>query len=479
MAIAYSPRILAHDTTPSPAHLVRGLTLVPATAVILANIIGTGVFVKARVMTCNVGSPAMVLTVWVVAGLLSLAGAMVYAELSAMIPRAGGEVHFLAAAYGRLWAFMFGWTKTIALGASFAAISILTVTFLNDLTGHRLPTWALGVLPVGVIALCTAINLITVHASGMVATLLTIVKVGLVLMISVGAFFLADGSWSHFGATADAGIREGVAPGAQGGLAGFGAAMLGALWAYNGWNGVVSLGGEIRHPGRTLPRALIGGTLLVIVLYLLINGAYFFALSPEEVASVPTSSTVAFEVAARFLGPMAAGVMSACLMVSAYGSLHAGFLMGSRVPFTIARGGMLPVGLGKLSSQGVPIVAVIVLGIWASVLALTGTFDMLTDIYIFVIWIFYGLIGSTVFVLRRTMPEAERPYRVWGYPVVPALFLLVTAFLLINTVIATPGRALAGFALIGIGLPVYWHYARRLGPAVATRDWSDAEPEDV
>jgi APA family basic amino acid/polyamine antiporter len=463
---------------PSSAHLVRGLTLVPATAIILANIIGTGVFVKARVMTCNLGSPGMVLAAWVVAGLLSLAGAMVYAELGAMMPRAGGEVHFLAAAYGRLWAFMFGWTKTISLGASFAAISILTVTFLNDLTGHRLPTWALGVLPVGVIAICTALNLITVHAGGVVATVLTIVKVGLVLMIAVGAFFLADGSWSHFGATTDAGVREGVAQGAQGGFGGFGAAMLGALWAYNGWNGVVSLGGEVRRPSRTLPRALIGGTLLVIALYLLINGAYFFALSPEEIASVPTSSTVAFEVAGRFLGPMAAAVMSACLMVSAYGSLHCGFLTGSRVPFTIARGGMMPGMLGRLSSRGVPVVAVVTLGVWASVLALTGTFDMLTDIYIFVLWVFYGVIGSTVLVLRRTMPHAERPYRVWGYPVAPALFLLVTAFLVINTLIATPGRAMAGLALIAIGLPVYWHYARGLGPSTE-RDWSDGEEEDA
>jgi APA family basic amino acid/polyamine antiporter len=418
----------------------------------------------------------MVLTVWMVAGLLTLAGAMVYAELSAMMPRAGGEVHFLAAAYGRLWAFLYGWTKMIALGASGAAVAILTVTFLNDLTGSRLPAWAAGVLPIGFIALATGLNLIEVRANGMVATALTIGKIGLVLFIAGGAYFLADGSWDHYTRANVAGTCGGVDPEARGGFAGFAAAMLGALWAYNGWAGVVSLGGEVKRPGWTLPRALIGGTVVVIALYLLINAAYFYVLTPTEVASVSEDSTVAFEVARRFMGPATAAVLSACLMVSAYGTLHSGSLFSSRIPFTIARGGMLPSVFGKLSGHGVPFVSVIGLGLWSSTLALSGTFDVLTDMYIFLLWVFYGLIGSTVFVLRRRLPNAERPYRVWGYPVVPALFLLMTAFLLINTIITSPWRSLAGLGLIAIGLPVFWHYNRKLGPA-ATRDWSDGEVE--
>lgn len=445
-------------------HLHRGLTLVPATAVILANIIGTGVFVKARVMTCNVGSPAMVLLVWVVAGLLTLAGAMVYAELSAMIPRAGGEVHFLAAAYGRFWAFLFGWTKTLALGISGAAVTILTVKFLNDFTGGRLPPLAVALLPIGVIALCAALNLIEVRASGMLATALTVGKIVLVLGIAFGAFVLADGNWHHFAETKGNGACEGVAPSAQGSIGGFAAAMLGALWAYNGWAGVTALAGEVKRPGWTLPRAMIGGTLIVMALYLLINAGYYFVLSPSEVANVPEDSTVAFVVAQRFMGPAAAAVMSACLVISTYGTLHAGTLASPRIPYAIARAGLLPAPLAKLSRHGVPFVAVLAMSAWASVLAVSGTFDYLTDIYIFVLWIFYGLIGSTVFVLRRKMPDADRPYRTWGYPIVPALFLGVTVFLLVNVFLASPTKAIYGLGLIVAGLPVYWHYSRRSGP---------------
>jgi APA family basic amino acid/polyamine antiporter len=324
--------------------------------------------------------------------------------------------------------------------------------------------------------LATGLNLIEVRANGMLATALTLGKIGLVLVIAVGAYLLADGNWDNYTLTDAAGTCQGVEPESRGGLAGFAAAMLGALWAYNGWAGVVSLGGEVKRPGWTLPRALIGGTVLVMILYLLINAAYFYVLTPTEIASVSEDSTVAFEVAQRFMGPATSAVLSACLMVSAYGTLHSGSLFSSRIPYAIARGGMLPSVLGRLSAYGVPFVSVIGLGLWSSTLTLTGKFDVLTDMYIFLLWVFYGLIGSTVFVLRRRMPHANRPYRVWGYPVVPAVFLLVTAFLLINTMITSPLRSLAGLGLIAIGMPVYWHYNRKLGPA-ATRDWSDGEVE--
>ncbi len=444
--------------------LVRALTVVPATAVILANIIGTGVFVKARVMTVNVGTPGMALTVWLCAGLLSLAGALVYAELSTMMPRSGGEFHYLGAAYGRRWAFLYGWSRSVVLGASIAAVAILFVTFLNDLLGGTIPGWGLKVLPVVIIFIASGLNLASVRSTGHIATALTAVKVSIVLFVGIGAFLLADGSWAHFSQSGAEGVGEGVPDSARLGLGGFGAAMLGALWAYNGWNIITALGGEVKDPARTLPRSMVGGTLLVIALYMLINAAYYYVLTPVEIASLPANSSVANAAVLRFAGKTAAAVMSAGLVISAYGTLHTTLLMGARYPFALAQKGLLPAGLGIISSHSVPAVAVLSMGAWSIVLALSGTFDVLTDIYIFVLWIFYGMTGSAVFILRRKLPDAERPYRVWGYPVIPALFLLVTAFLLINTFVATPGRALCGFALVIVGLPIYEFYSRRIEP---------------
>ena len=428
---------------------------------ILANIIGTGVFVKARVMICNVGSPTMVLTVWLVAGLLTLAGALVYAELGAMMPRSGGEFHFIDAAFGRRWAFLYGWTKSIALGASAAAVAIIFVVFLNDLTGGTLPPLAVKLLPLVVIAIATAINLGSVKSSGRTATLLTAVKVALVLFVGLGAFALAEGSWAILSAGGEHGTCEGVPDNAKLGLTGFGAAMLGALWGYNGWAVIAALGGEIKNPAHTLPRALVGGAVMVIALFLLINAAYFYVLSPIEVASIPESSSVASVVASEFFGPGVVAVMAAGLMISAYGTLHTTLLSGPRVPFALARAGLLPKALAQVSAAGVPAVAVLCVGAWSIVMAASGTFDILTDMYIFILWVFFGMNGAAVIILRRRKPEIERPYSAWGYPYVPAVFLLVTVFLLINTLIAMPIRALAGVGLIIIGLPVYEYFKRR------------------
>jgi len=441
--------------------LVRSFTLVPATAVIIANIIGTGIFVKTRVMTANVGSAEMVLAVWILAGLLSLAGAMVYAELSTMMPRAGGAFHFMGAAYGRRWAFLYGWTRMLVGGAGGAAVAILFVVFLNDLLGGGLSPIALKLLPVAVILLAMVLNFASGSANGTIATALTIGKIVLVLSIAIGAFVFGDGSWMHFDGTAAGVVVEDVNESARGGVTGFGAAMLGALWGYNGWNLIVGIGGEVKDPSRTLPRALIGGTVLVIVLYVLINVAYFYVLSPAEIAVIPASSSVAYEVAGRFMGAGVAAVMSAGLMFSAYGTLHAGVLVGPRLPYAMAERGLLPKWLMRLSSKGVPINAVLAMGLWAILLSLTGTFDILTDIYIFVLWVFYGMTTFGLFILRRTKPDADRPYRVWGYPFVPALFVLVTAYLLVNTLVATPWRAVWGIVFIVSGLPVYEYYKRR------------------
>lgn len=463
--------------SPSNITLIRGLGLIAAISIVIGNVIGTGVFLKARVMTCNVGTPGKVILVWIAAGILSLAGALTYAELAAMMPRAGGEYVFIREAYGARWGFLYGWMQVfIAKTGSQASVAVALAIFLNDLTGgslsrtfftlpifgYQIPFGYLQVVAISAIIIATLINCATVMVSGAVAAFLTVIKIALVLGLGFGAFLLARGAdWSHFSMINIGGACYGVGDAARYGIAGFGAAMLGALWGYDGWNNLTLVAGEVKNPQRNIPRALIGGMLVIISLYVFVNIAYFYALDPTRIASIPTTSSVAREVALTFLGPVAISLIAAALLASSAGTLHTSVLTGARVPYAMARDRLFFQNLARLSQRThVPIGALIVQGIWASVLALSGSFDTLTDYVIFGSWIFYGLTTASVFIFRRRMPDAERPYRAWGYPVVPVLFLLVTAGLLVNTLLTTPVQALIGLGLIALGLPVYWYWSR-------------------
>lgn len=444
--------------------LDRGLTLLPAIGIILANVIGTGVFMKTRVMTANVGTPGLVLAAWFTAGALTLAGSLVFGELSAMSPRSGGPFNFIGAAYGRRWAFLFAWSRAIAYGASVAAVAILTVTFLNDALGASLSPLQLKLFPVLVITTGTVLNLMSVRATGGVATALTAIKVSILLTIAIAAFWLSDGSFTHFGMSGADGAADGVPESARLGLSGFGAAMAGALWGYNGWAIIATLGGEVREPGRVLPRAMFLSTLMVIGLYLLINTSYFFALTPLEIADLPEHTSVAVATIQRSAGSGAASLLAVGLVISAYGTMHVSLLIASRLPFAMASQGLAPALFGKLNSKSVPAVSVIAIAVCSSVLAMSGTFDILTDLTIFLLWIFVGLTGTTIFVLRRKFPDAPRPYRVLGYPVIPVIFLIVTGFMLASMLASTPVRCLSGIGMVLVGLPVYSIFARRLPP---------------
>ncbi len=446
-----------------PDTLNRGLTLIPAAAIILANVIGTGVFVKARVMTCNVGSPGLVMLAYVLGGVLALFGSLAYAELSTMMPHAGGATNYVRAAYGRRWGFLYGWTDFIAgAGSATAAIAILFVVFLNDLLGGTLAPLALRVLPLAAVVVAVGLNLLPVRESGRLIAVLTVVKVAFVAGIGVAAFVWGDGAWGHFGASGAGASCADVPAGARFGLGGFGAAMIGALWSYQGWDQLVYVAGEIRRPSWTLPRALVGGAGLVMVLYLFVNAAYFYVLTPEAVADVLPESSVAREVMVRLFGAGMASFMAAGLMLSSFGTLYSNVLGAPRVPYRLAEDGLLPAAFSRVSpSTHIPWVAVLAFGAWCLVLTASGTFEILSDLSVVVVLAFLGLTVSAVFVLRRTHPDAERPVRVWGYPFVPALYLLAVMLLIGNTFVATPGRALAGFGLVALGLPVYAYYARR------------------
>ncbi len=457
--------------------LTRGVGAWGAIAVNVANMIGTGVFLKTRVMTCNVGDAKTVLLVWVAAGLLSLAGTFSYSEIAAMMPEAGGDYVYLRRAYGRAVGFLYGWmTFAVAKAGSQAALAVGLAIFMNvamagalehwqfgaTLFGHRIAVSGLTLVALATIWTVALINCASVSSGGWTALALTIAKVALILGVAVAAFIFARGDWAHLTGSGLAGSCEGVAASARGGIAGFGAAMLGALWAYDGWNNVAPLSGEIRDPQRNLPRAFVGGMLVVASLYLFVNLSYFYALTPLEVASVPTSSSVATEVLKRFLGPIAVSMTAVALMVSSFGSLHASVLANSRVPYAMARDGLFFRSLAHLSPRSnVPARAIVAQAAWGSVLALSGSYDALTDSVIFASWMFYGLSTGSLFIFRRTMPDAPRPYRAFGYPFVPVIFLLVTAALLVNTFVAAPNEAIKGVAVLIAGLPLYWYWSRK------------------
>lgn len=456
---------LASGSAAGGATLVRGLGLIASTSVVVGGVIGTGVFLKARVMTCNVDTPGMVLAAWAVAGLLSLAGALTYAEVAVLLPRAGGEYVFIREGYGRALAFLYGWTRFFVASAGGAAgLAAGFAIFMNIAGGGVLARHPLGLALVAAaaIAVVTLVNCAAVTVGGRVATVMAFLKVALVLAVGAAALLLAQGNWDHFSMSAAAGTCEGVLASARGGFAGFGAAMLGAMWAYNGWNELTFLGGEVENPQRNLPIAFIGGIGVLMVLYLLANFAYFYVLSPVQIASVPESSAVATEVMAHFLGPAAGGVMAVALAMSVFGALQVTTLASARIPYAMAADGVFFAPLAHVSPRTrVPVRALLAQGLWAIVLVFSGSYDVLTDYAIFAVLIFVALATASVFIFRRRMPGAERPYRTLGYPVVPILFLVVAGWLIGNTLIATPGRAMAGVGLMLAGLPFYWYWSRQ------------------
>lgn len=460
--------------------LVRGLGLVSAISIVVGSVIGTGVFLKARIMTCNAGSPLLVLGVWVAAAGLSLAGALTYSELAAMMPAAGGEYVFIREAFGRRLSFIYGWTQTLicysgsqaAKAAGFAIFlnifsggAFQSVLFRTNIAGHNFTFGTLQIVALAIMFLTTFVNCASVSVGGKVASFLTALKILLLAAIGIGAFFLAQGSWANLTLANAGGTCEGVSAAARGGISGIAAAMLGALWAYDGWSNLTVVAGEVKNPQRNIPIALIFGMFVVVALYLFINTAYFYTLTPTQIASVPANSSVAAEVVRSFLGPAAVSMIAMALVISSLGSLQTGLLAAARIPYAMAQDGLFFSALGRVSSGSrVPVNALLAQSVWIAMLILSGSFDTLTDYAMFAAWIFYVLNTIAVFIFRRTMPNAERPYRVWGYPVVPIIFLIVATWLLVNTVWTAPLRSLIGLGLIALGLPFYQLWARKLVP---------------
>jgi APA family basic amino acid/polyamine antiporter len=447
--------------------LRRDLDVWGAAAIVVGTVIGSGIFLVPKAMVLRVGSPEMVFAVWLFGGLLTLFGALTYAELAAALPEAGGEYAYLREAYGPFFGFVYGWTQTwVAKSASIATLATALFYYLANFMPTLEGTLATIPLPIGpgggpleiragqlfamaVIIALGILNYFGVRLGGQVQVVVTVIKVALIAAIVAIGLFSGQGSTGNF---------ESSVP-AVGGFAGFFAALVAALWAYDGWNNVSMVASEVRNPQRNLPLALIAGTLLVISIYIVTNVAYFYVLSSEEVAA---SDRVAAEMMRRILGPRGADAVSAAAMISIFAALNGSILAGSRIPYALARDGFFFKPYAKISpAYHTPGVALILLSVWSAVLVLSGRYEQLYTLVIFPSWILYAMATASVIVLRKKRPDLPRPYRTVGYPIVPVLFVLVAGMLIISTLVESPRESLLGLVIILAGLPFYFHWKRR------------------
>jgi APA family basic amino acid/polyamine antiporter len=460
--------------------LVRGLGAPAAAAIVLGTMVGTGIFLKPGEMEAEAGSVSVVFAAWILGGILSLFGGLCYAELGASIPEAGGEYSYLRRGLGKVWGFFFGWMHSIvARPASVAAIAAGLLRFsaflfpplatpihvfhlYSPIAGGRpydlVFTW---MQPLAVVALVTItfINYLGVRVGGRFQVALTVLKVLSLVVIIVAGFALLHGQKQT---TA---VMQPLWPShlAWSTVRGLFAAMAAAVWAYDGWNDLNLVGSEVQNPERNFPRVIVGGTIFVIVLFLLFNFVCFRALPFDVIAA---SQHVASDVFASFAGKTAALAITVVMAISALGTLNASVLSGARVDYAMARDGLFfRFVAGVHPRYRTPGAALIFQCCMGSLLAMTGTFEDLTSLVMFGSWIFYGLAVVSMMRMRVTEPNLPRPFRTWGYPVVPVLFIAGAWAIAASLWLARPVRCSIGLAVILSGLIFYRSWRTNEAPA--------------
>lgn len=456
----------AQRVSAGDAELRRDLGVNQATAVVVGTIIGSGIFLVPSEMMQDVGSPRLVYLAWIVGGLLSFFGALTYAELGAMRPQAGGEYVYVRDAYGPVGGFLYAWTWfIIAKPASIATVVTGLVRILGTFSAFSFFSANIIIVPFSVswgqlvaIAAATLISLINyigIKRAGEFQLVFTLLKVaiifGIVFVCFGGAGRVSGAGWLNFASTFT---------GAKGGIAGFMAALVAALWAYDGWNDLNMVAGEVKHPERSIPIALIAGVATVGVLYMLVNAGVQYVMPASAIAASPRPAS---DAVALILGHMGAGIVSAGMALSMLVGLNGTIMSGARVPYAVARDGYFFRALADVHPRfHTPSVALIVQLILSIALLLLGAnFAQLFSLAIFSEWLFYMIAGSTIFVFRAREPQAPRPYRTWGYPFVPALFVLVAAALLAYTFWNEWPNSGYGVVVILAGIPIFLYFARR------------------
>ena len=444
--------------------LERRLGPIDAAAIVVSNVIGGGIFFVPILVAQLVPDGRVVLVAWAAGGALAFAGALAYAELAALRPRAGGEYVYLREAYGPLAAFLTGWTSFVA---GFSGAIAASAMALADYVGHFVPgaadaaplltlplPWVPLVVSRRTLVALVAIALLTaVHVRGLGPGRLVQNALGGAKVAALAAFVAIGFAIGHGHAaqlTAPGAVR---APGLM-------MAFIPVMFTYSGWNAAVYVAEEVRSPGRNVPLALGLGTLTVVAIYLGLNALYLYALPATQLGAVQGARLID-TVAERLFGVAAGGLLAAFTIVSIAASVSAMIIAGPRVYFAMARDGLFPGAAARVHPRfRVPVVAVVAQSFWSGVLVLSGTLAQLVSYTGFALVLFAGVAVSAVFVLRRRVPEAPRPFRAWGYPWAPAAFVAASALMIANEIWRNPGPSAAGLAVIASGLPVYWWHTR-------------------
>ncbi len=435
------------------AELKRQLGLLDSTMINLGTIIASAIFIVPSVIALNLHASVPVILVWVVGGAVSLLGALSMAELGAAMPQAGGIYVYLTRAYGPVWGYLYGWTSGVVINpASIAAIALGFATYL----GFFVPLGDAGIKAVAVASIVglTVLNSLGVRLGAITQNVLTLIKVGLVAVLIVVGFVLPGGSVANLTPLwSDAPLGRQIAS--------FGVALVAVLWAYDGWVEITYVGGEVKDPERNIPRSIVLSTLIAIALYCLVTASFAYVLSPAKMAA---SSLVASDAARATLGPAGAALAACAIMIATLGSNNGIVLTAARVPYAMARDGLLPRWLGGVHPRFLtPIPSLIVQGVISIALAWISTEpswkDSYNRLFTYVIlgeFIFYAASCGAVLVLRETAPDMPRPYRAWGYPLTPLVFIAFSLWLIVNTAREQLLDFAVGMALIVAGLPLYW-----------------------
>jgi APA family basic amino acid/polyamine antiporter len=433
------------------AEFKRSLTRFDMTMIAIGGSIGSGIFLTPATIARDVGSPWLMVAVWVMGGLITLAGALTFSEAAALLPQAGGQYVFLTRAYGGLVGFLFGWAYFLVVNAGgLGALSVAFATYL----GFFVPLGPMEAKVVAIVGLLllTSVNVLGVKAGAMFSNVFTVLKlVGIAGLVAVG---LSMGS-PH---TTDFSLSlAGMPTNVWGALA---LGMVGVLWSYGGWQHATYASAEIKNPQRTLPLAMTTAAVAVTALYLLANLAYMFLLTPAQMAASPR---VAADAVGTVLGSIGGSLISLAIVISTFGVVGIYTLTAPRIYYAMAADGVFFKKVAEIHPRfHTPAFSIVFQSLWAVVLILFwGTFENLISYVVFTDWIFFALAGASVIVLRRTMPDAPRPYRVPGYPWVPLFFVATSAWFVVMTLVAKPAQAWAGLSFLALGVPVYYFWKSR------------------
>ena len=471
---------------PGP-QLQKTIGFLSATTIVIGSVIGSSIFMKPATMAGQLGSPYLLIIVWIVAGLVSLFGAMAFAELGTMFPETGGEYVYLRKAYGDFIAYLYGWGSIAVINtAAIAAIAFVCAAYagnfihlphFNNATEHSmvlhipligdiLPLENFGVktLAISIIVVVTIANYVSVKAGNSIQFVSTLLKAFALIILVFGILFSGKGSAQNFLENSGSFNLSGWSL-----FAAFMAAVTGAFASYDGWNNLSMVAGEIKNPEKNITKSLFIGVFACIIIYVLVSLAYLYMLPVDEMAA---SRLVATDAVRKVMGSAGGSLISILIIISTFGAVCSNLLANARVVFAMSEAKSFFPWAGNVHSRfKTPGNSVLVLGFWSCLFVLSGSFDILADMFIFMSWVFYGLVVAAVFVLRKKMPNTQRSYRVMGYPVLPAIFILFTGFYLATTVyndIDNYARgkvpfinSFLGILLTAIGIPLYYYFKKK------------------